>query len=263
MDLHPQDWIPHRPPFLFVDEVLSLEERSLVARKTFDATLEVYRGHYPEHPVTPGALLCEAMFQAAGILVSYNHHKRNPSSEKGPSSENNLSSERNSSAGSSPDRPLLSRVDTPVLSHTDRPVFSRTDMPVLSRIEEARFHTPVFPNETVEMRLTWEETMGRFFCFRGLMSCRGKRVLSLRFILAHISLEEDSASAGWLSMPSASGPLRGPQGSNGDSHWSLAKPASKSPTGPGDPAPASPTSPEPTDPSQTAPASPLAQNQLA
>ncbi|MDR0728177.1 MAG: beta-hydroxyacyl-ACP dehydratase [Puniceicoccales bacterium] len=199
MNLHPQDWIPHRPPFLFVDEVLSLEERSLVARKTFEATLEIYRGHYPEHPVTPGAILCEAMFQAAGILVSYNHHRRNPSSERNPSS------------GPSP----------------DRPVFSRTDVPVLSRIEEARFHRPVFPNETVEMRLTWEETMGRFFCFRGLMSCRGKRVLSLRFILAHISLGEEAA--GWLSMPPASGPLRGPQGTNGSRHWSPAKPASSSP----------------------------------
>ncbi|MDR3143484.1 MAG: beta-hydroxyacyl-ACP dehydratase [Puniceicoccales bacterium] len=153
MSIHPQDWIPHRPPFLFVDEVLSLEERSIVARKTFEAAMEIYRGHYPEHPVTPGALLCEAMFQTAGILVSYDNHKKNPSSV--PSQ----------------------------------------GMPVLSRIEEARFHTPVFPDETVEMRITWEETMGHFFCFRGLMSCRGKRVLSLRFILAHVALEEDSSSA--------------------------------------------------------------------
>ncbi|MDE6576020.1 MAG: beta-hydroxyacyl-ACP dehydratase [Opitutales bacterium] len=64
-----QALIPHRDPFLFVDLVLSLEETSILAEKTFHATDDFYRGHYPGNPITPGVLLCETVFQTAAILV--------------------------------------------------------------------------------------------------------------------------------------------------------------------------------------------------
>jgi len=62
--------IPHRPPFLWVDRVLRLDGGTLIAEKTVPADLEIFQGHYPRHPVMPGVLLCEAVFQAGAILIA-------------------------------------------------------------------------------------------------------------------------------------------------------------------------------------------------
>jgi 3-hydroxyacyl-[acyl-carrier-protein] dehydratase len=62
--------IPHRPPFLFVDEIVSATPKGLVARRTFRADEEFYKGHYPGAPITPGVLLCEAVFQTAGLYMA-------------------------------------------------------------------------------------------------------------------------------------------------------------------------------------------------
>ncbi len=62
--------IPHRPPFLFVDEIVSETAETLVAKRTFRADEDFYRGHYPGQPITPGVLLCEAVFQTGAILMA-------------------------------------------------------------------------------------------------------------------------------------------------------------------------------------------------
>jgi 3-hydroxyacyl-[acyl-carrier-protein] dehydratase len=62
--------IPHRPPFLLVDEIVSQDEKRIVCRKTFQPTEYFYQGHYPNYPITPGVLLCEACMQAGAILLS-------------------------------------------------------------------------------------------------------------------------------------------------------------------------------------------------
>jgi len=62
--------IPHRPPFLFVDEIVSRSEDGLIARRTWRADEDFYRGHYPGAPITPGVLLCEAVFQTGAILLA-------------------------------------------------------------------------------------------------------------------------------------------------------------------------------------------------
>lgn len=64
------DLIPHRPPFLFVDEIVSETEDSLTARRTWRADEEFYRGHYPGAPITPGVLLCEAVFQTGALHLA-------------------------------------------------------------------------------------------------------------------------------------------------------------------------------------------------
>ncbi len=64
--------IPHRPPFLFVDEIVSETPDGLVARRTWRAEEDFYSGHYPGAPITPGVLLCEAVFQAGALYLSKN-----------------------------------------------------------------------------------------------------------------------------------------------------------------------------------------------
>jgi 3-hydroxyacyl-[acyl-carrier-protein] dehydratase len=62
--------IPHRPPFLFVDEIVSETADGLVARRTWSPDEEFYRGHYPGAPITPGVLLCEAVFQTGALFLA-------------------------------------------------------------------------------------------------------------------------------------------------------------------------------------------------
>ena len=62
--------IPHRPPFLFVDEIVSHVGESLTARRTWRAEEDFYKGHYPGAPITPGVLLCEAVFQTGALLMA-------------------------------------------------------------------------------------------------------------------------------------------------------------------------------------------------
>lgn len=62
--------IPHRPPFLFVDEIVAETVEGLTARRTLRAEEAFYEGHYPGAPITPGVLLCEAVFQTGALYMA-------------------------------------------------------------------------------------------------------------------------------------------------------------------------------------------------
>lgn len=62
--------IPHREPFLLVDEIVERDANHIVCRKTFRPDEYFYAGHYPNFPLTPGVLLCEAAMQTGAILLS-------------------------------------------------------------------------------------------------------------------------------------------------------------------------------------------------
>lgn len=61
--------IPHRPPFLWLDRVVELTNQQIRAEKYLDPDLDIFRGHYPDYPLMPGVLLCEAVFQAGALLI--------------------------------------------------------------------------------------------------------------------------------------------------------------------------------------------------
>ena len=63
--------LPHREPFLFVDEVLELVPGiSAVCSKTFPVEEPFFRGHFPGSPIVPGVIITEALAQASGIAAS-------------------------------------------------------------------------------------------------------------------------------------------------------------------------------------------------
>lgn len=62
--------IPHRPPFLFVDKILHLDDDAIEAERTLRADEGFFKGHYPQFPIMPGVLMCESIFQVAGIFLS-------------------------------------------------------------------------------------------------------------------------------------------------------------------------------------------------
>lgn len=65
--------LPHRAPFLFVDEVVSsVETGVVVCRKTFNRGESMFVGHFPGNPIVPGVILTEALAQTAGICGARN-----------------------------------------------------------------------------------------------------------------------------------------------------------------------------------------------
>jgi 3-hydroxyacyl-[acyl-carrier-protein] dehydratase len=62
--------IPHRPPFLFLDEVTELVlDESGKGRWTPSPDLDVFKGHFPVFPVLPGVLLIESIAQLGAIVA--------------------------------------------------------------------------------------------------------------------------------------------------------------------------------------------------
>jgi 3-hydroxyacyl-[acyl-carrier-protein] dehydratase len=62
--------IPHRPPFLLVDEIVEQTNAKIVGLKRFTGEEDFFKGHYPEFPLVPGVLLCEAAMQCGAVLLS-------------------------------------------------------------------------------------------------------------------------------------------------------------------------------------------------
>ncbi|PXW92034.1 3-hydroxyacyl-[acyl-carrier-protein] dehydratase [Streptohalobacillus salinus] len=62
--------IPHRYPFLLIDEVIELEEgKRVVAKKNVTINEPFFQGHFPDYPVMPGVLIVEALAQAGAVAM--------------------------------------------------------------------------------------------------------------------------------------------------------------------------------------------------
>ena len=62
--------LPHRDPFVWVSRILEcVPGKSIVAELDVDPNLELFKGHFPGHPVLPGVIIMEALAQAASCCL--------------------------------------------------------------------------------------------------------------------------------------------------------------------------------------------------
>ncbi len=136
------DAIPHRPPFLWVDRIISMENDSIETEKEIPVDLDLFKGHYPEYPIMPGVILCEALFQTGGLLIS-DILSRNRSTESGDD--------------------------------------SKQGVPVLTRILGAKFKREVRPGDTIRMNVRLKETLGPAWFLKGKVLVRDKTAVKVDF----------------------------------------------------------------------------------
>jgi len=61
--------LPHRRPFLFIDELLYSDSEGSASLYTFKEDELFFAGHFPGNPIVPGVILIEAMAQAGGAAL--------------------------------------------------------------------------------------------------------------------------------------------------------------------------------------------------
>jgi 3-hydroxyacyl-[acyl-carrier-protein] dehydratase len=68
--------LPHRDPFVMVDEVVEIDPERIVALKHVRDDEDWCRGHFPGNPILPGVLITEAMAQAAALIYLHANRDR-------------------------------------------------------------------------------------------------------------------------------------------------------------------------------------------
>lgn len=61
--------IPHRYPFLLVDQIIEVEENRIVGKKNVTINEPFFQGHFPDYPVMPGVLILEALAQTGAVSI--------------------------------------------------------------------------------------------------------------------------------------------------------------------------------------------------
>ena len=61
--------LPYNKPFLFVDELIDVDEEGVKGAYTFDGDADFYKGHFKDNPVTPGVILTECCAQIGVVSL--------------------------------------------------------------------------------------------------------------------------------------------------------------------------------------------------
>lgn len=65
-----QKILPHRYPFLLIDKIVELDEgKSIKGIKNVTINEPFFQGHFPQNPIMPGVLICEALAQAGAVML--------------------------------------------------------------------------------------------------------------------------------------------------------------------------------------------------
>ena len=134
--------LPYGKEFLFLDEVISLAKKKIIARKKVSGKEEYMNAHFTSFALMPGALILESIGQAAAVLIRYG-----------------------------------------IESHKEKHV-------VVYKIKEARFYSPVLPNQEMVIEAVSHASHNNKVLVLGSAKVNGKTVADVALILAIVDKGE-------------------------------------------------------------------------
>ena len=149
--------IPHREPFLLIDTIVSMDDRSIECEKTFTGDEFFFAGHYPGHPLVPGVLLCEAAMQAGAVWIS----------------------KQLAATGGMTDQ----------ANPADLSGFGGK-IPVATRLSDVRFKQMVHPGDTIRVRTELKERLDDVFFMKARVTVAVRTAVRLEFACAIVAQSE-------------------------------------------------------------------------
>ena len=150
--------LPHRYPFLLVDRVVEISAgKRIVALKNVTINEPFFVGHFPDHPLMPGVLICEAVVQAGGILAR-------------------------SSVDSSEEPAVPSQL----------PAQSPHRLAMLTGLDRVRFRRQVVPGDQLLMEVEILRRRGTFWKMQGTARVDGRVAAELEFTVVDVDQESET-----------------------------------------------------------------------
>ncbi len=147
-----EGYLHHRPPYLLVDRVISIEPRTIETVTRVEPSKFFLDGHFPGASIVPGALLQELTTQSAGILIAAEH---NPMEK----------------------------------FNTQDPFFNEYALGVLVRVSHSRFRGFARPDDELTINVNLEAQAGQLFDFSGIVQAAGQTIMRNSFRLTNIRSE--------------------------------------------------------------------------
>lgn len=144
-----EDYLHHRAPYLMVDEIVEIGERSIKTRHTVKEEAFHIQGHFPGAHILPGAMMGELSTQSAGILIAANF---NP-------------------------------MET---YNTHDPFFNEYALGVLVKIKRARFRGFARPGDVLDVEVQIDEQLGQVFDFSCTIRKDQSKIMQNQFQLSNI-----------------------------------------------------------------------------
>ena len=145
----PEGYLHHRPPYLLVDEIVSITEHEVCTRKKLRGDEFFITGHFPGAPILPGAIMQEMSTQSAGILIA---GEFNPMEDY----------------------------------DTSDPDHNPYTLGVLVKVLRARFRGFARPGQLVEARVVLNEQVDQLFDFSATLRADERIIMQNQFQLTNI-----------------------------------------------------------------------------
>ena len=142
-------YLHHRPPYLLVEKIDSLEERQITTSKQVREEEPWISGHFPGAPVFPGAIMQELVTQSAGILIAANYN------------------------------PMESYI-------TSDPKHNEYALGVLVKVDSARYRGFARPGDQLTATVNLNEITGTLFDFSGHIHIQEAEIMKINFRLCNI-----------------------------------------------------------------------------